>query len=143
MRDGAGEGQDYEPSSSLRVSRTSVSNFVGAGKRQATAHLPRDKTPQPSEHSQARETGLVLSLMGCGSHESWPHCLLGLPRWRWWSRTHLPMQETQETQVRSLGWEDPLEQDVAIHSSILFWRIPWTEEPGGLHSIGSQKVRHN
>ena len=53
------------------------------------------------------------------------------------------MQETQEMQVRSLGWEDPLEQDVAIHSSIFVWRIPWTEEPGGLHSIGSQRVRHN
>ena len=42
------------------------------------------------------------------------------------------MQELQETQVRSLGWEDPLEEDVATHSSILFWRISWTEEPGGL-----------
>ena len=42
------------------------------------------------------------------------------------------MQELQETQVRSLGWEDPLEEDVATHSSILFWIISWTEEPGGL-----------
>ena len=41
-------------------------------------------------------------------------------------------QETQETQVQSLGWEDPLENEVAIHSSILAWEIPWTEEPGGL-----------
>ena len=46
-------------------------------------------------------------------------------------------------QVQSLGWEDPLEKDVAIHSSILAWRIPWTEEPGGLQSIGSQRVRHD
>ena len=44
----------------------------------------------------------------------------------------------QETQVRSLGREDPLEKGMAIHSSILAWRIPWTEEPGGLQSIGSQ-----
>ena len=42
------------------------------------------------------------------------------------------MQETQEMQVWSLGWEDPLEEEMAIHSSILAWKIPWTEEPGGL-----------
>ena len=48
------------------------------------------------------------------------------------------MQELQETQVRSLGQEAPLEEEVATHSSILAWRIPWTEEPGGLRSIGSQ-----
>ena len=46
----------------------------------------------------------------------------------------------QETEVWSLGWEDPLEKGVAIHSSILAWRIPWTEEPGGLQSMGSQRV---
>ena len=49
----------------------------------------------------------------------------------------------QETQVRSLGWEDPLEKEMATHSSILAWRIPWTEEPGGLQSIGSQRVGHD
>ena len=48
----------------------------------------------------------------------------------------------QETQVRSLGWEDPLEEGMATHSSILAWRVPWTEEPGGLQFIGSQRVRH-
>ena len=46
-------------------------------------------------------------------------------------------------QVRSLGWEGPLEKGMAIHFSILAWRIPWTEEPGGLQSIGSQRVRHD
>ena len=51
--------------------------------------------------------------------------------------------EPQETQVRSLGREDPLEKEVATHSSVLAWRIPWTEEPGGLQSMGSQRVRHN
>ena len=45
---------------------------------------------------------------------------------------------TQETWVRSLGREDPLEKEMATHSSILAWRIPWTEEPGGLQSMGSQ-----
>ena len=49
----------------------------------------------------------------------------------------------RETWVRSLGREDPLEKEMAIHSSILAWRIPWTEEPGGLQSTGSQRVRHN
>ena len=49
----------------------------------------------------------------------------------------------QETQVQSLGWEDPLEKGIAIHSSILAWRIPWTEEPGGLRSTGSYKVGHD
>ena len=50
---------------------------------------------------------------------------------------------TQETWVRSLGWEDPPEEGMATHSSILAWRIPWTEEPGGLQSIGSQRVGYN
>ena len=49
----------------------------------------------------------------------------------------------QETQVPSLGWEDPLEKGVVTHSSILAWKIPWTEEPGGLQSMGSQRVRHD
>ena len=48
-----------------------------------------------------------------------------------------------ETWVRSLGWEDPLEKEMAIHSSTLAWRIPWTEEPSGLQSTGSQRVRHD
>ena len=48
-----------------------------------------------------------------------------------------------ETRVRSLGWEDPLEKEMATHSSILAWRIPWTGEPGGLQSTGSQRVRHD
>ena len=55
----------------------------------------------------------------------------------------LAMQETQEIRVQSLGWEDPLEEGLATHSSILAWRIPWTEEPGGLWSTGSQRVRHD
>ena len=50
----------------------------------------------------------------------------------------------QETGVQSLGWEDPLVKGMATHSSILAWRIPWTEEPGGLlQSMGSQRVGHN
>ena len=53
------------------------------------------------------------------------------------------MQELQEMWVQSLGREDPLEEGMATHSNIFAWRIPWTEEPGGLQSIGSQRVGHN
>ena len=49
----------------------------------------------------------------------------------------------RETRVRSLGQEDPLEKEMTIHSSPLAWKIPWMEEPGGLQSMGSQRVRHD
>ena len=54
---------------------------------------------------------------------------------------HLPI--VWETWVRSLGQKDPLEKEMATHSSILAWKIPWTEEPGGLQSVGLQRVRHD
>ena len=53
------------------------------------------------------------------------------------------IQETQEMQVWSLGWEDPLEEGTATYSSILAWRIPWTEESGGLRSMGPQRTGHD
>ena len=53
------------------------------------------------------------------------------------------VQKPQEMQVQSLGQEDPLEEGMATHSSILTWRIPWTEEPGRLQSMGSQRVGHD
>ena len=53
------------------------------------------------------------------------------------------MPTMQETQVQSLGQEDPLEKEMATHSSILAWKIPWMEEPGRLQSMGSQRVGHN
>ena len=49
----------------------------------------------------------------------------------------------RETWVQSLGWEDPLEKEMAIHSSIIAWKIPWTEEPGRLQSMGLQRVGHD
>ena len=49
----------------------------------------------------------------------------------------------QETWVQSLGWEDPLEKEMATHSSVPAWRIPWTEEPGGLQFMGSHRVGHD
>ena len=76
----------------------------------------------------------------------WPYIHLGKD-WasqvsQWW-RIYLPMQETQATWVQSLCQEDLLEKEMATYSSILAWKIPWTEEPGGLQSIGLQRVRHN
>ena len=53
------------------------------------------------------------------------------------------LQGKQETQVQSLGWEDSLEKEMATDSSILAWKIPWTEEPGRLQPMGSQRVRHD
>ena len=49
----------------------------------------------------------------------------------------------REIWVQSMGWEDPLEKEMATHSSILAWEIPWTQEPGGLQSMGLQRVGHN
>ena len=70
-------------------------------------------------------------------HEGWG-CVLGFPGGS--AVKNLPA--VQETRVQSLSWEDSLEESRATHSSILAWRIPWTEEPGGLQSMGSQRVRH-
>ena len=56
---------------------------------------------------------------------------------------NLPTQEKQEMWVRSLDWEDPLVEEMATCSNILTWKNPWTEEPGGLQSVGSQRVVHD
>ena len=91
-----------------------------------------------------------------------PEAEIGLPGWLQWWNTHLPMQETQETWVQSVGREDPLEEDMAAHSSILagskviadgdygreikrrllLGRITWTAEPGGPQSMGPQRASH-
>ena len=68
---------------------------------------------------------------------------LGFPGGASGKKTHLPMQKMQETWVWFLGREDPLQEGTATHSNIVDWRIPWTEEPDRLRSIGSQRVRHN
>ena len=60
-----------------------------------------------------------------------------------WVKNPPEILEMEETQVQSLGRENPLKEGMATHSSILMWRIPLTEEPGGLQSIGLQRVRHN
>ena len=65
----------------------------------------------------------------------------------WWASLVAQMVNRlptmQETQVQSLGWGDPLEKEMAPHSSILAWKIPWMEEPGRLQSMGSQRVGHD
>ena len=76
-------------------------------------------------------------------------CLPGLGVLGGFSRASLVAQRLKrlppmwETRVRSLGWEDPLEKEMATHSSTLAWRIPWRKEPGRLHSMGSQRVGHD
>ena len=62
-----------------------------------------------------------------------------------WSSCSLPrvLNPQQKIQVRSLHQEDPPEEEMATHSGVLAWRIPWTEEPGGLQSVGSERVRHD
>ena len=60
-----------------------------------------------------------------------------------WVKNPPAVQEIQEIGVRSLAWKDPLEEEMTTHSSILAWRIPWSEEPGGLQSVGSQRVGRN
>ena len=85
--------------------------------------------------------------MGFSRQEYWsgvdPFLLIGL---NWASLVaqmvkHLPIM--RETQIQSLGREDPLEKEMATHSSTLAWKIPWTEEPGRLQSMGSQRVAHD
>ena len=67
----------------------------------------------------------------------------GLPWWLLVAQTVKRLFTMQETQVRSLGREDPLEKEMAIHSSTTAWKIPWTEDPGRLQSMGSQRVGHD
>ena len=59
-----------------------------------------------------------------------------------WVKNPSAVQETEETGVQPLGWEDPLEEEIAACCIVLAWKIPWTEEPGGLQSMGSQRVGH-
>ena len=85
-----------------------------------------------------------LALLGAGNHVF--HPLLAhsrsSPTWRLQKGLALGVK-VQETGVQFLGQEDPLEKGRATHSSILAWRMPWTEKPGGLLSMGSQRVRHD
>ena len=67
---------------------------------------------------------------------------VGLARWPSVKQSACQYKEMQEMWVQCLGWKDPLEKGMATHSSILAWKITWREEPGGLQSMGSRRVRH-
>ena len=83
------------------------------------------------------------------SHKAWlvstPFCELfdNFPINAFVAQTVKRLSTMQATQVRSLGWEDPLEKEMAIHSSTIAWKIPWAEEPRRLQSMGSQRVGHD
>ena len=87
----------------------------------------------------------ILKRGGNGFYKSVHLCLLELVKSKASLVAHMVknLPAMWKTRVRSLGWEDPLEEEMATHSSILSWEIPWTEEPGGLQSMGSQRVRHD
>ena len=106
--------------------------------------FPSHSSPKSKEHTYIKSRGRCS-----GEAEdpasislSFLYSALGFPRGP--EIKKLPtVQETQERRVWSLGQEDPLEKEMATHSSILAWRTPWTEEPGGLQSMGLQRVRHD
>ena len=78
------------------------------------------------------------------SHEIKRRLLLGRKvRTSLVAQTVKPLSTMQQTRVRSLGWEDPLQKEMAIHSRTIAWKVPWTEEPGRLQSTGLQRVGHD
>ena len=101
-------------------------------------HLKVTRGPSPTERCQrrpSRESGLLQP----ASRNEADLCPLGASQVAQWLRICLPMQETH---IWSLVQEDPQEEEMATHSSIFAWKISWTEEPGGLQSVGSQRVKH-
>ena len=147
------------------LSSASTLNFQVSGKLPSTLLLIDKKLTSPGYgsfffFSQNRNMRtLVLPVMTrASSSAQWPLCptYWKLKAWKEYMTLSLwvtlyfvvaqwvkNLPATQETWVQSLGWEDALEKGMATHSSILAWRIPWTEEPGVLQMMGSQKVRHN
>ena len=115
-------------------------------------HLPCPWCPQ-GWIPRTASGQFLLHLSSHGSPSSLPalesclthlyHIASGLLRWLSGKKYCLPMQETPEMLVQSLGWDDSLEEEVVTHSSICAQKIPWTEEPGRLQSMGSQRVRHS
>ena len=96
-------------------------------------------SPSQSSAKSIPLTWMLLTIQGFTLNFDSPWELSWVSQVAQWQRIHLPMQETQETSVRSLGREDLLEKEMATLSGILAWRIPWTEEPGGLQFMGSQE----
>ena len=94
-------------------------------------------TSLPVYSLQCQVLTLLILTFGCPANSEMSITHGASQEAQWW-KIYLLMQETREMQFQSLGWEDPLEEEMATHSSILAWRIPWMEEPGRLQSIGSQ-----
>ena len=82
---------------------------------------------------------------GSSRSKDWTHisCVSGIAGASLVAQSVKNLPVVQETWVLSLGWEDPLQKEMVTHSSILAWKISWTEEPGGLQSMGSQRIGHN
>ena len=109
-------------------------------------HNRKTKLKKKNENSYYK-AGTEIPYSGQDSRGS-PNCkscvsIFGASQVVQWVKNTPTMQKTQEGQVRSLGQEDPLEEDLATHSSILAWRIPWAEKSGGQQSLGSQRAGHN
>ena len=92
--------------------------------------------PESTEFAETLFKGISLSLHQAKLSFSFPVNIC-------WTQTVKKLPATQETWVQSLGWENPLVKGIATHSSLLAWRIPRTEEPGGLQSMESQRVGHD
>ena len=106
------------------------------GQQPQPRHEPSLSNPLTPERVTALQQKAFLSLLYYFLHPSFTGASLVVQ-----SVKNLP--SVGEICVRSLGWEDPLEEGMATHSSTLAWRIPWREEPGGLQSMGSQRVRQD
>ena len=91
-------------------------------------------------HKGVPGPGPQVLVLGLPEHPPTPHCTISEDSLVAEMVKSLPSM--QETRVQSLGQEDPLEKEMATHSSIPAWKIPWTEEPGGLQSMGSERIRH-
>ena len=107
---------------------------------QKTGALLQAVTNQSSPDLDPHQAGEATDLQGPETKtETQVLSLFWLP---WWLRRQC-LPAMRETHVRFLSWEDPLEKEMAIHSSTLAWKIPWTEEPDRLQSMGLQRVRHD
>ena len=115
--------------------------------------MKRCSAPPIFRQMQMKTTHLTpvrVAIIGTSLMVQWPRlCTPNAGDWVWSSTTSVVAQTVkclptmQETWVQSLGWEDLLQKEMATHSSIIAWKIPWMEEPGRLQSMGSQRVRHD
>ena len=93
------------------------------------------KRPDSHPHRSPTHSAVPLLFLGQRPFPFFTHrCLVS-----WWLRMRLPVQEMQKTLVQLLGWEEPLEKEMATHCSPLAWKVPWTEEPGGPQSLGKHR----